>query len=90
MERAGPALLLLWLTLSAGPARAFVRSHVDGNSSLYLYWPHLHHAGTQLPDTAYWARSRHRLSMLASMRQIAGQLRWQCQLDGWPKPADLA
>lgn len=38
MRRAGPALLLLWLVLSGGPARAFVRSHVDGNSSTYLYW----------------------------------------------------
>lgn len=38
MRRAGPALLLLWLVFSGGPARAFVRSHVDGDPSLYLYW----------------------------------------------------
>ena len=40
MERAGSALLLLlWLMLSAGPARAFIRSHVDDDPSVYLYWP---------------------------------------------------
>lgn len=40
MKRAGPALLLLWLlVLPVGPARAFVRSHVDGDPSRYLYWP---------------------------------------------------
>lgn len=40
MKRAGPAFLLLWLViLSGGPARAFVRSHVDDDPSRYLYWP---------------------------------------------------
>jgi len=40
VKRAGLAVLLLWLlVLQGGPARAFVRSHVDGNPSLYLYWP---------------------------------------------------
>lgn len=39
MRRAGPAFLLLWLViLSSGQARAFVRSHVEGEPSLYLYW----------------------------------------------------
>jgi hypothetical protein len=38
VNRAGPALLLLWLVLSGGQARAFVRSHVEGEPTLYLYW----------------------------------------------------
>jgi hypothetical protein len=54
------------------------------------HWQHLAYAGSQLPDTPYWARSKHRLSTFATMYTIAAQLRWDCNLNDWPRPEDLA
>lgn len=50
------------------------------------YWRTLYLAGQQLPDTPYWARSRHRLGMSASARQVASQLAWDCMTHNWPDP----
>ena len=66
------------------------RDGVWRKANLYAYWVHLHEAGKLLPDTPYWKRSRHRLSMLHSMREISSQLALDAVFNPWPKPADLA
>jgi len=49
-------------------------------------WPTLYRASKQLPDTPYWARTRHRLGMNSSARQIAHLLAGDAWLNPWPKP----
>jgi len=74
-----------WARDTSQPRGTWIRTSV-----IRLVWRHLASAGDQLPDTPYWARSKHRLRMISHMYAIAAQLAWDCQYNQWPKPDDLA
>lgn len=66
------------------------RNGTWAKADLYTFWPHLSAVGQQLPDTPYWKRSKHRLSMLHSMREISRMLAADAIFNPWPRPTDLA